>query len=461
MAARCSRSRRRAAAAAQPPHGGRRGHRPRGRAGRRPRRRHQQHGPPHRHGLDPLELHPPGLREPGGRGHAGQAGAGPGAGVEAGQRSHLGVHAAARRDASTTASRSTPTPCCSTSTASSGRTSTSGASRTSPPGTSFEKVYPSVTRWEKVDDHTVRIHTSEPAANLWDFIGREPLVPRAYTIKNGVGGAERAPGRHRAVEAGGVEAQGPHALRAQRALLGRAAARSSACASRPFPRRRRASPRCARARSVSSRRCRRSTPACSAASPRCSVVSSVRRSSCCRLYVNGRPKDKYESGGKDGLFADPKVRLALNHAVNRDGDHQEDLPRLRPRQRLAGRHRLVRVRRAGAVRLRSGAGEGAPGRGGLADTRRRRADKGGSRWLSAPFPAKHYGQAFDEMTPAVVEMLKDVGVQVTVKPLDFGTLLQMLHARARCRPTAASPPVAPATTSTPTTTCATGRRSRW
>ena len=30
------------------------------------------------------------------------------------------------------------------------------------------------------------------------------------------------------------------------------------------------------------------------------------------------------------------------------------------------------------------------------------------------------------MTAAVVEMLKDVGVQVTVKPLDFGTLLQTL-----------------------------------
>ena len=53
-------------------------------------------------------------------------------------------------------------------------------------GTSFEKVYPFVTRWEKVDDFTVRIHTSEPAANLWDFIGREPLVPRAWTVKNGV-----------------------------------------------------------------------------------------------------------------------------------------------------------------------------------------------------------------------------------------------------------------------------------
>src|SRR5262249_11136249 len=44
--------------------------------------------------------------------------------------------------------------------------------------------------------------------------------------------------------------------------------------------------------------------------------------------------------------------------------------------------------------------------------------------LQLLFPAKHYGQAFDEMTPAVVEMLKAVGVQVVLKPIDFGTLLQ-------------------------------------
>ena len=45
-------------------------------------------------------------------------------------------------------------------------------------GTSFEKVSPTVARWEKTGDYTVRIHTSEPVPNLWDFIGREPLVPR-------------------------------------------------------------------------------------------------------------------------------------------------------------------------------------------------------------------------------------------------------------------------------------------
>ena len=89
------------------------------------------------------------------------------------------------------------------------------------------------------------------------------------------------------------------------------------------------------------------------------------------------------------------------------------------------------------------------------------ADKGGEPLtLQLHFPAKHYGQAFDEMTAAVVEMLKDVGVQVTVKPLDFGTAAADRSARARCRPTAASPPAARATASTPRTRCATGRPSR-
>jgi ABC-type methionine transport system permease subunit len=50
----------------------------------------------------------------------------------------------------------------------------------------FDRTFPFVSKWEKVDDYTVRVHTSEPSPNLWDFIGREPLVPKAYTIKNGV-----------------------------------------------------------------------------------------------------------------------------------------------------------------------------------------------------------------------------------------------------------------------------------
>jgi peptide/nickel transport system substrate-binding protein len=45
--------------------------------------------------------------------------------------------------------------------------------------------------------------------------------------------------------------------------------------------------------------------------------------------------------------------------------------------------------------------------------------------LNLHYAAKHYGQAFDETTAAVAEMLKDVGVQVTLKAMDFGSVLQM------------------------------------
>ena len=41
-------------------------------------------------------------------------------------------------------------------------------------------------------------------------------------------------------------------------------------------------------------------------------------------------------------------------------------------------------------------------------------------------PVKHYGQSFDEMTPAVAEMLKDIGVAITIRQVDFGSLLQIV-----------------------------------
>src|SRR5262249_44878698 len=53
-------------------------------------------------------------------------------------------------------------------------------------GRTFDRGYPFVSKWEKVDDYTVRIHTTEPSPNLSDFIGREPMVPKAYAIKNGI-----------------------------------------------------------------------------------------------------------------------------------------------------------------------------------------------------------------------------------------------------------------------------------
>jgi len=63
------------------------------------------------------------------------------------------------------------------------------------------------------------------------------------------------------------------------------------------------------------------------------VVSSVQKLYC-RVYLNARPKDAYDSGGKDGLFLDPRIRLALNYAIQQGRHHPEDLPRLRRRQRL-------------------------------------------------------------------------------------------------------------------------------
>src|SRR5207237_4726103 len=50
-----------------------------------------------------------------------------------------------------------------------------------------------VSRWEKVDDYTVRVHTSEPAPTLWDALGREPLVAKAWTIKHGVDALNERP----------------------------------------------------------------------------------------------------------------------------------------------------------------------------------------------------------------------------------------------------------------------------
>src|SRR5438309_8880317 len=52
-------------------------------------------------------------------------------------------------------------------------------------GTQFDKTLPYVSRWEKVDDSTVRVYTSEPAPTLWDALGREPIVPKAWPTKHG------------------------------------------------------------------------------------------------------------------------------------------------------------------------------------------------------------------------------------------------------------------------------------
>ncbi|HUG37428.1 MAG TPA: ABC transporter substrate-binding protein, partial [Candidatus Limnocylindrales bacterium] len=157
------------------------------------------------------------------------------------------------------------------------------------------------------------------------------------------------------------------------------------------------------------------------------VASSVQKL-VCRLYLNGRPKDKYDSGGKDGLYADGKLRMALTMAVNRDAIVKKIF------------HGYAQVNSSPVATVSYGYAAQEPypfdpakakallAEAGWKDTNGDGfADKGGETLaLNLHFPIKHYGQAFDEMTPAVAEMLKDVGVQVTIKPLDFGTLLQTL-----------------------------------
>ena len=293
-------------------------------------------------------------------------------------------------------------------------------------GTSFEKLYPMVTKWEKVNDLTVRVHTSEPLAMLWDALGREPLVPRASTIKNGVDALNERPigtGPWRMVEWkrkdsmrferwDGYWGSPPLVKRMRFQTIPEGAARIAAL----------------RAGQVA---LIEAVPPIDAAALQrdaaFKVVSAAQKLGC-RLYINGRPKDKYDSGGKDGLFADQRLRLALNHAINRDAIIKK----------IFGGYALANASPVATVMYGYAAQEPyafdpARAKALLAEAGWRDTngdgvvDKGGEPLtLQLLFPAKHYGQAFDEMTAAVVEMVKDVGVGVVVKPLDFGTLLQTL-----------------------------------
>ena len=291
-------------------------------------------------------------------------------------------------------------------------------------GTSFEKTYPWVTRWEKVDDYSVRVHTTEPSPTLWDYLGREPIVPRAYTIKHGVEGLNERPvgtGPWKMVEWKRKDSMrferfegywGPAPLfkRLRFQTIPEGAARIAAL----------------RAGQVG---LIEAVPPLDAGvlarDPSVQVVSSVQKLFC-RLYLNGRPKDKFDSGGKDGLYGDQKVRLALNLAINRDGIIKKIF------------HGYAQNNSSPVATVSYGYAPQEPygydpakakallAEAGWRDTNGDGfADKGGETLaLQLVFPAKHYGQAFDEMTPAVAEMLKDVGVQVTIRPVDFGTLLQ-------------------------------------
>ena len=280
--------------------------------------------------------------------------------------------------------------------------------------TQFEKTYSFVTRWEKVDDYTVRVHTSEPAPTLWDFIGREPMVPKAYTLKHGVDGLNDRP-----------VGTGPWKMVEWKRKTSMLFERNDAYwGTQPLFRKMRFQTIPEGAARIAALRAGQvgliegvppfDAPAL-AQDSKLKVVSSPQKLSC-RLYLNARPKDKYDSGGKDGLFADQRVRLAMNLAVNKDAIVKK----------IFNGYALVNASPVASVSYGYAAQEAYP-----YDPARAKAllaeagfRDGNPLTLQLLFPAKHYGQSFDEMTPAVAEMLKDVGVQVTLKPVDFATLLQ-------------------------------------
>lgn len=290
-------------------------------------------------------------------------------------------------------------------------------------GTQFDKTFPFVTRWEKVDDFTVRVHTSDPSPNLWDFIGREPLVPKAWTIKHGIDALNDKP-----------VGTGPWKLVEWKRKTHMLFERNDAYwATPPLVKRLRlqvipeASARLAALRAGQVSLVDAVPPLDATVLARESslkVVSGPQKLNC-RLYLNGRPKDKFDSGGKDGLFGDTKTRLALASAVNSDAIVKK----------IFQGYAVVNASPVATVSQGFAAQEPYPydpkrARALLTEAGWKEAGKGWERGgealvLLLHFAAKHYGQSFDETTAAVAEMLKDVGVQVTLKPVDFATILQI------------------------------------
>jgi len=290
-------------------------------------------------------------------------------------------------------------------------------------GTQFDKTLPYVSRWEKVDDYTVRVHTSEPAPTLWDALGREPLVAKAWTIKHGVDALNERPvgtGAWKLVEWrrktsmvlerndaywGGA----PAVKRLRLQVIPEASARLAAL----------------RAGQVS---LVDAVPPMDAAvlarEPNLKIVSGPQKLNC-RLYLNGRLKNQFDSGGKDGLYGDTRTRLALAHAVNREAIIKKifqgyALANTSPVSTVSYGYAAQEPYAYDPKHARTLLTEA-----GWKDTGRGWERNGEPLVLNLHYAAKHYGQAFDETTAALAEMLKDIGVQVTLKAMDFGTVLQM------------------------------------
>src|SRR2546425_2219392 len=158
--------------------------------------------------------------------------------------------------------------------------------------------------------------------------------------------------------------------------------------------------------------------------PKLKVVSGPQKLNC-RLYLNGRPRDKFDSGGKDGLYADTRTRLALAYAVNRDAI----IKKIFQGFAIANASPVATVS-YGYVAQEPYPYDPKRSKALLAEAGWKDTGKGWERngeplILNLHFAAKHYGQAFDETTAAVAEMLKEIGVQVILKPVDFGSMLQI------------------------------------
>ena len=291
--------------------------------------------------------------------------------------------------------------------------------------TSFEKIFTTVTRWEKVDDHTVRIHTSEPSPNLWDYIGREPMVPRVYTQKVGVDGLNDKPigtGAWKMTEWKRKDHMSfekydkywgtqPQVKRMRFQVIPEAAARLAAL-------------RSGQVHLVEA------VPPLDAGvlqkDPAIKVVSREQKLHC-RIYLNARGKSQYDGGGKDGAFTDPRVRMAMNLAINRDAIVKK----------IFHGYALANASPVPTVSYGYAAQEPYPydpkkaktllSEAGYKESPQGWTDKQGEPLnMVLVHPVKHYGQSFDEMTPAVAEMLKDIGVAITIRQVDFGTLLQIV-----------------------------------